>query len=55
MTEIADFAAILFLVTGAVALAVAFVVVREFVVEMGVGTAMGFAGALALLPSQRSP
>ena len=31
----------------------AFVVVREFVVEMGVGTAMGFAGALALLPLLR--
>jgi cell volume regulation protein A len=31
----------------------AFVVVREFVVEMGIGTAMGLAGALALLPSLR--
>ena len=30
-----------------------FVVVREFVVEMGVGTAMGLAGALALLPLLR--
>ena len=30
-----------------------FVVVREFAVEMGVGTAMGLAGALALLPLLR--
>ena len=30
-----------------------FVVVREFVVEMGIGTAMGLAGALALLPVLR--
>jgi cell volume regulation protein A len=30
-----------------------FVVVREFVVEMGMGTAMGFAGVLALLPLLR--
>jgi cell volume regulation protein A len=31
----------------------AFVVVREFVVEMGIGTALGFAGAYALLPLLR--
>jgi cell volume regulation protein A len=31
----------------------AFVVVREFVVEMGIGTAIGFAGAFALLPLLR--
>jgi len=30
-----------------------FVVVREFVVEMGIGTAIGLAGALALLPLLR--
>jgi len=31
----------------------AFVVLREFVVEMGIGTAMGFVGARALLPLLR--
>jgi potassium/hydrogen antiporter len=31
----------------------AFVVVQEFVIEMGIGTAMGFGGAFALLPLLR--